>query len=262
MPDKLSEVVLIMVGSTMIILALTALVVTALVISRKRKFRHSMEMTDLKNTYEKELLRTQLEIQSQTFETISRELHDNVGTLLSIALIHARSASESAEQKETKKMQEVQSLLNEAMDILRDISKSLNPETITSLGWQKSFFNELQRVGRSSMFSIKTSITGDPFVMETAKQIILFRILQEAVNNVVKHAYATEVNVDVRYQEEGIAISIADNGKGIINEKKDAAMEGSGLRNMQARASMLNADLKIDSQAGKGTTINIYVKRN
>jgi hypothetical protein len=260
MPDKLSEVILIMVGSTMIILALTSLVVTSLVISRKRKFRHNMEMADLKNTYERELLRVQLEIQAETFQTISRELHDNVGTLLSIATVHVRSVTESHNRNETKKMEEVQGLLNEAMDILRDISKSLNPETITTLGWQKSFFNELQRIGRSNVFSIKTSVRGVPFEIEPAKQILLFRILQETINNIVKHAEATEVYVDLVYEENGMNINIADNGKGFSEE--GAVPEGSGLKNMRARASMLPANLRINSHSGKGTVMNIYINRN
>src|SRR5690242_20981737 len=91
MPDKFSEVVLILVGSTFIILVLVVLVITVLFINQKRKFRHRLELSDLRNEYDRELLQAQLEIQSQTFETISRELHDNVGTLLSIAMVHLRS---------------------------------------------------------------------------------------------------------------------------------------------------------------------------
>ncbi len=251
MPDKLSEVVLILVGSTMIIFALTSLIITALVISRKRKFRHDMEIAELKNEYERELLRTQLEIQSQTFETISRELHDNVGTLLSIALVHVNASTQHSE---------VASLINEAMDTLRDISKSLNPEAINRMGWQKSLFNELQRIGRSKKFSIKTSVNGDPVEMEPSRQIILFRILQEAINNIVKHAAATEVTVDLQYASEETNICIRDNGKGMNSSLNGNNAQGSGLQNMRARANMLPAQLIIDSEPGKGTTINIAIK--
>lgn len=251
MPDKLSEIVLILVGSTMIILTLTSLVITTLVISRKRKFRHEMEIADLKNEYERELLRTQLEIQSQTFETISRELHDNVGTLLSIALVHVNAATPNSE---------VETLINEAMDILRDISRSLNPDSINRMGWQKSLLNELQRIDRSNRFNIKTSVAGEPVELEPSRQIILFRILQEAINNIVKHAAATEVSVDIGYDRGQTTIRVSDNGKGISTPLNGKPAQGSGLQNMRARAAMLPAELIIDSEPGKGTTINIHIK--
>jgi two-component system, NarL family, sensor kinase len=260
MPDKLSEVVLILVGSTMIILVLTALVITALFINQKRKFRHNLEMSDLKNEYDRELLRTQLEIQSQTFETISRELHDNIGTLLSIALVHIKSVTEN-NTAEHEKLSEVNGLLNEAMDTLRDISKSLNSETITRVGWQRAFFSELQRIGKSNLFIIETSVTGEPFDMEDNKQIILFRILQEAMNNIVKHSEAEKVFVGLQYSENEMNVTITDNGKGIAKEAGSAST-GSGLRNMQARAALLPAQLEIDGHAGKGTSIRILYKRN
>ena len=262
MPDKFSEVVLILVGSTLIILVLTALVITALFINQKRKFRYKLELTNLRNEYDRELLKTQLEIQSQTFETISRELHDNVGTLLSIAMVHLRSLPETDIGMISAKMVEVEGLMNEAMDTLRDISRSLNPETITRTGWQQSFFNELERINRSKLFTINTAVSGIPFAIENNKQIILFRILQEAMNNIVKHAEATEVFVEVKYIDEELNISIRDNGKGMDHENLLSSAGGSGIHNMNARALMLPAVLKVDSERGNGTTIFIRYLQN
>ena len=260
MPEKFSEVILILVGSTFIILVLVVLVITALFINQKRKFRHRLELSNLRNEYDLELLQTQLEIQSQTFETISRELHDNVGTLLSIAMVHLRSQPEAGKAMPAKII-EVESLVNEAMDMLRDISRSLNPESITRTGWQQSFLNELQRIDRSKLFNIQTSVSGEPFTIEDSKQIILFRILQEAMNNIVKHSEATNVKVNIAYAGDEVNIMITDDGKGMEKENNLRASDGAGLRNMKARAMMLPADLVINSQLGSGTTIQIRYKQ-
>lgn len=246
MPDKFSEVILILVGSTFIILVLVVLVITALFINQKRKFRHRLELSHLRNEYDRELLQAQLEIQSQTFETISRELHDNVGTLLSIAMVHLRS----------QRTGEVEALMNEAMDMLRDISKSLDPENVTRTGWEKSFLNELERIRRSKLFSISASLSGERFPVEASKQIILFRILQEAMNNIVKHADASEVIVNIAYAVNELSVTIRDNGKGFIAIETS----GSGLRNMKARAAMLPATFDIISENGSGTTVMIRYK--
>lgn len=261
MPDKFSEVVLILVGSTLIIMVLIVLVITALFINQKRKFRHKLEITDLRNEYDRELLQTQLEIQSQTFETISRELHDNVGTLLSIAMVHLRSQPDPVSNT-TARMVEVENLVNEAMDTLRDISRSLNPESITRTGWQQSFLHELERIDRSKLFSIQSSVSGQPFTLEDSKQIILFRILQEAMNNIVKHAEATAVNVDITYTADELNITITDNGKGMEQTALLPVAGGAGLRNMKARAVMLAATLDISSANGHGTTIHIRYRQN
>ena len=256
MPDKFSEVILILVGSTFIILVLVGLVIAALFINQKRKFRHRLELSDLRNEYDRELLQTQLEIQSQTFETISRELHDNVGTLLSIAMVHLRSNPDQASPQQAM-LAEVESLVNEAMDTLRDISKSLNAENITRTGWQKSFFNELERINRSKLFSIQSSVTGVPFNIEAPKQIILFRILQETMNNIVKHSEATSVQVSIEYAGDDLTVTINDNGKGMDRISQFASAGGAGIRNMKARAAMLPADFNITSDYGSGTTVMI-----
>jgi len=260
MPDKFSEVILILVGSTFIIMVLISLVITALFINQKRKFRHKMELTGLRNEYDRELLQTQLEIQSQTFETISRELHDNVGTLLSIAMVHLRSLPDAGNGRMQGKMFEVEGLMNEAMDMLRDISRSLNPENITRNGWQQSFLNELERIDRSKLFSIETSVTGQYFVIEDTKQIILFRILQEAMNNIVKHAEATKVMVVIAYSGGTLTITIKDNGKGMADGLVLPSSGGSGIRNMKARAAILPANIEITSERGKGTSVIIEYK--
>ena len=119
MPQELSEVVLILVGSTFVILLLISLIIVALFISQKRKFRHRHELAVLKNTYEQEVLRTQLETQMQTFETISQELHDNVGTLVSMAMVHLNSTESTAVQR--MHWEETNKLLDEAMNILREV---------------------------------------------------------------------------------------------------------------------------------------------
>jgi len=78
MQEKLSEVVLILIASTLIILILAILIVVALFINQRRNFKHRQDLSDLKNVYEREVLKTQLETQAHTFEVISQELHDNV----------------------------------------------------------------------------------------------------------------------------------------------------------------------------------------
>jgi signal transduction histidine kinase len=260
MQEKLSEVTLILFGSASIILLLTGLIVLSLFINQKRKYRFRQEKSEMKNNFDRELLRSHLEIQSQAFETISRELHDNVGTLISIAIVHIRSLDIGIHGNEQQKLTEADSLLNEAMVTLRDISKSINPENIKRLGWQKSFIAELDRIRKTNLFIVHYSEEGDPFTIELQKQIIIFRILQETLNNIVKHSGGTHINVNICFSNSGVIITIKDDGKGFQQELTDLSMQGAGIKNMRARAAMLPATLDIESRAEAGTVVTLTYK--
>jgi signal transduction histidine kinase len=252
MPEKFSEVTLILFASTLIILLLTGLIVVSLFINQRRKYRFHREKFEMQTNFDRELLRSHLEIQSQAFESISRELHDNVGTLISIAMVHIRSMSVSA--TDTEKVSEADSLLNEAMDSLRDISRSINPENINRLGWQKSFISELERIRKTKLFHVQYSEEGPPFAIEIQKQIIIFRILQETLNNIVKHSCGNQIYAHVWFKNNVVSITIRDDGKGFGT---DVPAEGAGIKNMRSRAAMLPAVLDIESEAGSGTTVRL-----
>ena len=261
MQEKLSsEVALILFGSTVIILVLTGLIVLSLFINQKRKYRFRQEKFEMKNNFDRELLRSHLEIQSQAFESISRELHDNVGTLISIAMVHVRSLASGIAGSEQQKLTEVDSLLNEAMDTLRDISKSINPENINRLGWQKSFIAELDRIRKTNLFNVHYSEEGDPFTIELQKQIIIFRILQETLNNIVKHSNGRHINIHICFSNGEVIIAIKDDGKGFPQQLTDLPAQGAGIKNMRARAAMLPAVLDIDSREDAGTRVTLSYK--
>jgi len=253
MPEELQEVTLILCGSTIIILLLAGLIVFSLFINQKRKFRFRQETLVMKNNFDQELLRSRLEIQTQAFESISHELHDNVGTLISIAMVHIGLLDKDAPGKET--IAEAEGLLNEAMNTLRDISRSIHPENINRLGWQQSFTGELDRIRKTNLFTVEYTQQGHPISIEISKQVIIFRILQESLNNIVKHSNGNHITAQVLFDANGVTIQIADDGKGINTAGN--AVDGSGIRNMQARAAMLPASLRIENGENKGTVVTL-----
>jgi glucose-6-phosphate-specific signal transduction histidine kinase len=91
MQESGTEVIVLLIVSTIVVLILVAIIMSTLVISQKRKFRNRQKMEEMRSAYEREILKTQLEIQTQTFESISRELHDNVGVLISLASVNMKT---------------------------------------------------------------------------------------------------------------------------------------------------------------------------
>lgn len=254
MPQELPEVVLIMVASTFIILLLISLVVFALFVSQKRKLRFQQELTVMKHNYEQEVLKTQLETQLQTFETISQELHDHVGLLISMAMVHLNSGDTG----QVNHWKETNSLLDEAMDTLRDISRSINPDGIAKRGLHQSIANEVIRLKRMKKFQTAFKSEGNEFGIEPEKQVIFFRIVQEALNNIIKHSGGDTIAVSLTFAAPRIELSIHDNGRGFeLPDQKGSAAETSGLSNMKRRALMINADLEIESKKDRGTRVTL-----
>jgi signal transduction histidine kinase len=256
MPEKLSEVTLILFASTAIILLLTGLIVISLIIQQKRKFRFQQEKMAMQNNFDQELLRTHLEIQSQAFESISRELHDNVGTLISIAMVHMQSLDPTTEKAQYT-ITEAGNLLDEALNTLRDISRSIHPENISRLGWQNAFVAELERIGKINLFAVHYAAEGEPVNIEPGKEVIIFRILQESLNNIVKHSTGNNITVHIHFNRNTVIIRIEDDGKGLEKKPAELGTQGSGLRNMIARAAMLPAILQIENGPTKGTVVTL-----
>jgi len=255
MQEKLSEVILILVGSTLTTLILASLIVIALFIGQKRKFRHRKELIDMKHNYDQEVLRTQLETQTQTFETISQELHDNVGNLISMAMVQMKSGGDGASAKAKN---DSLHLLDEAMDILRDISRSINPENIQRRGLGQSIRNELDRMRRSRLYTAEYVSEGVEFAMEPQLQIILFRIVQEALNNVIKHSGGNRITVSTCFNEPILSIAIQDNGKGFVfQDGQGDFLNHSGIQNMRKRARLIGAELTLKSELEKGTLVQL-----
>ena len=115
---------------------------------------------------------------------------------------------------------------------------------------------------KSGVFIPQLNVEGQPVKTNPQKELILFRIFQEVINNIIKHAAAKKVDIRIAFTEELLNITVIDNGKGFDTTPlsiSDNPAFGLGLRNMQNRARLIGADFSITSIPGTGTTINIQL---
>jgi two-component system, NarL family, sensor kinase len=106
------------------------------------------------------------------------------------------------------------------------------------------------------LFTIKFSVTGNPVFVNTETSLVTFRMVQEALNNIIKHAAASVIKINLHYTEALLLILICDNGRGF---NMDEVRKGSGLQNIKKRTAMLNGNVTINSTLGAGTQINIEI---
>jgi two-component system NarL family sensor kinase len=254
----------IIIVSTVTLMLLVFFIFLFITENQRRKTVHQKEKKIIEFQFQQELLRTQLEIQEQTLRTISQEIHDNIGQVLSLAKLNLNTMEIDKKEELQEKIVDSKKLVSKAIQDLRDLSKSMNTDNIEAIGLVKAIEYELEMV-RKTGFKTELNVEGNIIRAGPQKELILFRIIQEVLNNIIKHAEAGSIISTIQYASHQIRISIKDNGKGFdltpLNEKTHSSF-GLGIRNMNNRARLINADFAISSSTGEGTEVVITVPLN
>lgn len=241
-------------------LLLVGFIVTILFLYQRRQKKQEEDLQRMKDKYEKEALLSQLEIQENTFKSIAQELHDNIGQMLSVVKITLASLPLEKEHAAYSMISNTQDVLHKAVADLSNLTKSLHTERINDIGLSESIMYELQSIEKSGLLKVNFSTEGYEYPFDEQKSIYLFRMFQEVLNNALKHARATELDVKLEYTDEFFTMAISDNGAGFdITEKKQNAAPGSGvgLRSLYNRSGIIGAQIFIDSKPGIGTSVLI-----
>ncbi|RLJ80580.1 sensor histidine kinase [Pedobacter alluvionis] len=255
--DHYNEVFLAVLLTTVIFLFLSIAIVFLMLYFQKKKFQYAKEKGELEKQYGEQLLQSRLEMQEQTFEMISEEIHDNVGQLLSLAKLQL-SILEQKETSDKSLITEIKVNLGNALTDLRDIAKSLSTSRIQELSLLQAVEQELQRIGRAGVIVCKVEVTGNEQQIAEQKKTIIFRIVQESLQNILKHAQATAIDVGFDFSEQ-LNITIEDNGVGFCAGEKDKFETGLGLQNIVKRATLIMGEATIDSVINNGTKITLTI---
>ena len=163
-----------------------------------------------------------------------------------------------------EKITDSKNLVSKAIQDLRDLSRSMNTDNITAIGLAKALEYEVEML-RKTGFIVSFDVKGNMIRQEPQKELILFRIIQEIFNNIIKHAEAESITILMKYEEQMFTATIRDNGKGfdptLLNENNTSG-SGLGIRNMNNRARLIGADFNMSSVLMKGTEIIVTLPVN
>jgi signal transduction histidine kinase len=205
-------------------------------------------------------LKTQLEIQEQTFQTISRDIHDNINLSLTLAKLNLNTINISDKGKTFSHVNTSISFISKAINDLTDISRSMNSDIIIEKGLITALQHEIDKLEHLEWFTTQFILTGTPVFMDAQKELFIFRIVQEAFNNILKHANAKNVKLQLDYRYDHVDISLEDDGIGFNHSNgQQPRCSTAGLKNMQKRAELINGEFKIKSNPGNGTIIRFKI---
>ena len=218
-------------------------------------------MIDLTQRKKIEELRIQSLVEGADNEraAIARELHDSLSQNLTLASIMMQSIIEKSGKNEAlDKIGEVEQIVNRVLNDTRDISHNLMPKTLADFGLRAAVENLAEHLGKGVGFGINTHFNFEDKRFSKQIEINIFRIIQESLNNVIKHAGASQVYVSLTVDAGLLTLMLEDNGKG-FEMSETRVKSGVGLRNIENRAIYLNGKLTIESRPGKGTLLIVDV---
>jgi len=194
-------------------------------------------------------------------QRISRELHDGLGQYLIAIKLKLESIDNRKPEKSKDTLLHVQEMFDGAIEEIRKISDNLMPSILREFGLETALRNLCKITAQASGLEIKFESLSLKIKPDERISTYVYRIAQEAFNNVVKHAEASEVNLQLTGLENYIELIIDDNGKG-FNFGREFKSTGNGIFNMSERANILNGTFDLRSNENKGTTITVKIPLN
>ena len=255
--DKNHEIFINVTAGIIIFMALTSLLIFILLFYQRKRFAHKEKLVTLKKEFTEELFKAKLETQEQTLQHISTELHDNLGALASLIKINLLTIPSDNAAKAAQKLEDTTDLTRQLIADIKSLSVSLSSDRISRKGFYKSLVTEVERINKTGQFNATVSLDEKLPDLDNDTATILYRMIQEILNNMVKHSQALNIVMEVSYRNSSLNFSISDNGIGFNAEEKAQEDDGAGLYNLQKRADMIGARFSMNSSVGKGTSVLI-----
>lgn len=257
MPKQQEDILITIVVASVFFILIGSFLLLLVFVFLRRQRKNREEKEEMRNRFERTLLKTQLEIQEQAFAYISQEIHDNIGQILSLARLNLNTLGATVPEE---KLNQTDDLLGKAIKDLRDLSHNLQNNRIHNIGITESVRQLLISLEKTGRFET-TFRTSDNFhILDVNTDIIIYRMIQEIINNIIKHASASKIDVDISNAADTTLIRISDNGVGFDTGLLKEERSGIGLHNIINRAKTINATVDVKSAPGSGTTITLFIK--
>ena len=205
-----------------------------------------------------------IEAQEQERKRIARELHDDFNqrlAALAVELEILERTPDAFPEPVVQQLTAVRDHVGQLSDDLHDLAYRLHPSLLEHVGLEVAARDHVTEFMKRTGLPVTLTAREVPGTLAPEVATNLFRVMQESLHNVLKHARATEVTVKLSGSSKGIGLSVRDNGQGFDLEGKDARMKGIGLVSMQERMRLMGGFLRIHSLPADGTKVCAWIPR-
>jgi signal transduction histidine kinase len=224
---------------------------------RKKKLQYEKEKIEIEKQHKLDLLHNQLQIQQQTMQFIGSEIHDSVAQKLTLASIYSQKLEFENKFPDMKdRIHHISSIINASLVELRELSKTLTNTHIRDAGFTELLHDECEKINETSVCRMHVHSDFDKEMSVTVKSFLL-RVIQEFVQNSLKHSGCSLIKVELKNEGDGLCIIASDNGKGF--DSSNIHSSGIGLGNMKRRIHLIGGKFSLQSEPGKGTTLALFI---
>lgn len=244
-----------------IILVFVLLIIGLYLLYKNHKHKQNVKLQKTIIDLTQKKSHTALEAEIRERKRIGQELHDSLGYLLSLAALHVsvlQKKKNLSQQKKEMHLGTLMDCIDEAFEEVRDISHNLSPSLLSELGLKGVLKNISDKVNQSSTLKMEFDTYGVEGKLDELIENVLYRCIQEIVNNTIKHSFATELFVQITKGESQIILISEDNGKGFEVDKLKGKTSF-GLHHLKSSIESLNGNIHVDSKLNRGTIISIYI---
>jgi len=236
-------------------------------IYQRRVSKNRLVLKEKDAQYQDELMLATIASQEQERRRIARDLHDEVGAMLSTIKLNLGGVNMKLKKIGINEdlTSETKSLLDDTIKNVRQISKDLLPPTLEEFGLSQALTALCEKIESASGIRISKKIQTIEPRLTIEQELALYRVVQEMINNALKHAEASEFSIHLESNMGEVQLCFSDNGKGFdMNEIKSSHLvrTGLGLKNLENRVKVAGGKMKFESVLGKGTRIEITITNN
>lgn len=247
--------VILLVLSLVVLLYFRQRFITTRLVADVERKQQNNQIKDLLGTQETKALQAMVKGQDGERRRLAQELHNHFGSLLATIKVNLNGL----EQADTPKHQTINTLVDQACTDIRSLSHSLNIGISENFGLVPALKELTTHLQQSGGLEVEFAASMGEHQLDSENEIIIYRIVQELVSNVLKHAEATRLSVSLTFFEEEslVNIIVEDNGKGFDKDTEESQADGMGLGSLHEMVTGFQGDIRFDSHPTSGTTVNI-----
>ena len=257
-----SEVVII---GTAVMLTMGILVIVLVIFQQKQVIQHKLLIRDKDLQLQKERLVAILQGQELERKRIAEDLHDEVGAQLSVLKLNLNQLQPLLRtgNGEQEQLRETKEFTDTIIQHLRFISQSLHPQALENLGLSRALDSFCNMMNRNKQVKITFTEAGNHHNVDLEKALNIYRVVQELINNILKHAEATQVEITYQTTPTLLNIQVADNGNGLLMQSLENARKKTGslgLKNIESRLNVIGGTISYIAGTPTGTIAEIRVE--
>lgn len=252
---------------TMGMLSLAVGLVIFIVFHQRRVIRYQMQLQEMEEEQQKILLNASIRWQEEERQKIAADLHDDAGPLLATARLYLNENLVNQDlSTQLQSIYNAKQIIDDTIQLIRNISHSLMPPTLKNFGLESAVNDLFQKISGSGVVNASCRFHDYRQRLRPEQELLVFRVIQELVNNILKHSGSSFIHVTQNYSEEHFFIRLHHDGRGITQsdfERLNKSSLGLGLKNIQSRVKVLHGRIEFEkdlSQAYYKVTLDIPVE--